>query len=60
MNSHRLLLAYALKYPLLMFLTIILGFSGAIFNGVSTALIVPLLLGFLGQDTGLLEQGPPV
>ncbi|MEM9542896.1 MAG: ABC transporter ATP-binding protein [Cyanobacteria bacterium P01_E01_bin.42] len=60
MNSQRLLLNYALKYPLLMFLTIILGFSGALFNGVSTALIVPLLLGFLGQDTGLLAQGPAI
>jgi subfamily B ATP-binding cassette protein MsbA len=58
MASHRLLLQYALKYPLLMFLTVILGFSGALFNGVSTALIVPLLLGFLGQDTGLLDKGP--
>lgn len=58
MNSHRLLLNYTLKHPFLMILTIILGFSGALFNGVSTVLIVPLLLGFLGQDTGLLTQGP--
>ncbi|MBP0019712.1 MAG: ATP-binding cassette domain-containing protein [Cyanobacteria bacterium SBLK] len=58
MNSYRLLLNYAFKYPLLMFLTIFLGFSGSLFNGISTALIVPLLLGFLGQDTGLLQQGP--
>lgn len=58
MAAYRLVLSYALQYPLLMFLTIILGFSGALFNGISTALIVPLLLGFLGQDTGLLKQGP--
>ncbi|MEA5471198.1 ABC transporter ATP-binding protein [Spirulina sp. 06S082] len=60
MTSNRLLLTSALKYPLLMGLTIILGFSSALFNGVSTALIVPLLLGFLGQNTGLIEQGPPL
>ncbi|NEO82722.1 MAG: ABC transporter ATP-binding protein [Spirulina sp. SIO3F2] len=57
--AHRLLIHFALRYPFLIVLTIILGFSGALFNGISTALIVPLLLGFLGQDTGLLDEGPP-
>lgn len=58
MTPNRLLLKFALQYPFLMAITVILGFSGALFNGISTALIVPLLLGFLGQDTGLLEKGP--
>ncbi|MCW6035029.1 ABC transporter ATP-binding protein/permease [Spirulina subsalsa FACHB-351] len=58
MTPNRLLLQFALQYPLLMVLTVVLGFSGAIFNGISTALIVPLLLGFLGQETGLLQRGP--
>ncbi|MGB0560522.1 MAG: ABC transporter ATP-binding protein [Spirulinaceae cyanobacterium] len=57
--AHRLLIRFALRYPLLIVLTVVLGFSGALFNGISTALIVPLLLGFLGQDTGLLKSGPP-
>ncbi len=59
MSTNRLLLRFALNYPMLIFWTVVLGFSGALFNGISTALVVPLLLGFLGQDTGLLEQGPP-
>jgi subfamily B ATP-binding cassette protein MsbA len=36
-----------------------LGFSGALFNGVSTTLIVPVVLGFLGQDV-VLNSGPPI
>ncbi|MBD2091889.1 ABC transporter ATP-binding protein [Microcoleus sp. FACHB-1515] len=48
-STHRLLLNLARRYPLLVALTIGLGFSGALFNGISTALIVPVLLNFLGQ-----------
>ncbi|WP_242065647.1 ABC transporter ATP-binding protein [Trichocoleus sp. FACHB-262] len=36
-----------------------MGFSGALFNGVSTTLIVPVVLSFLGQDV-VLQGGPPV
>ncbi|MCG5059762.1 MAG: ABC transporter ATP-binding protein [Limnoraphis sp. WC205] len=43
----------ARRYPLKIFLTVLLGFSGAIFNGVSTTLIVPVVLTFLGQDQQL-------
>ena len=60
MSSNKLLLRFALKYPGLIFLSIALGFSGALFNGVGTALIVPLLLGFLGQNTVNLPGGPPI
>nr|MDJ0706691.1 ABC transporter ATP-binding protein [Leptolyngbyaceae cyanobacterium MO_188.B28] len=50
MYSNQLLIRSLLKYPIWVSLTILLGFSGALFNGVSTALIVPILLEFLGQD----------
>ncbi|MEO0771001.1 MAG: ABC transporter ATP-binding protein, partial [Cyanobacteria bacterium J06649_4] len=43
-----------------MVLTVILGFSGALFNGVSTVLIVPILLELLGQSTAFSEQLPGV
>ncbi|HEY9700107.1 MAG TPA: ATP-binding cassette domain-containing protein [Trichocoleus sp.] len=49
MSSRQLLLDLARRYPGLIFLNIILGFSGALFNGISTALIIPVLLNFLGQ-----------
>ncbi|MDY7024181.1 MAG: ABC transporter transmembrane domain-containing protein, partial [Cyanobacteriota bacterium] len=52
------LLKYAKHYPLKIFLTIVLGFSGAIFNGVSTTLIVPVVLTFLGQDLELVTGAP--
>lgn len=59
MSPNRVLLKFALQYPWLILLTTVLGFSGALFNGVSTTLIVPVLLGFLGQDT-VLKAGPPI
>lgn len=59
MSSNKLLLRFALNYPYLIVLTVILGFSGALFNGVGTALIVPVLLGFLGKEFNL-EGGPPI
>jgi len=60
MFKHSLLLKYAIKHPILILLTIILGFSGAIFNGIGTTLIVPLLLAFLGQQTALFKDTPPL
>ncbi len=44
------LFQHARRYPLKIFLSVLLGFSGAIFNGVSTTLIVPVVLTFLGQE----------
>ena len=60
MHSRQLLLKSLLKYPILLVLTILLGFSGALFNGVSTALIVPILLELLGQDTTFTHQLPDI
>jgi len=60
MSPNQLLLSYALRYPGWIILTIALGFSSALFNGVSTTLIVPLVLGFLGQESINLEGSPPL
>ncbi|HEY9300207.1 MAG TPA: ABC transporter ATP-binding protein, partial [Phormidium sp.] len=59
-NSNKLLLQFALRYPVLVIATVILGFSGALFNGVSTTLIVPVVLDFLGQNQLNLTGGPPL
>lgn len=58
MKPNQLIFQFASRYPKLMGLTVILGFSGAIFNGVSTALIIPVIFGFLGQDIGLKGMPP--
>ncbi|TAE58438.1 MAG: ATP-binding cassette domain-containing protein [Nostocales cyanobacterium] len=57
MLKKNILLKFAKPYPGLIFLTILLGFSGALFNGVSTALIVPVILKIVGQEVNL--QGGP-
>lgn len=57
--AYRLLLRFALRYPTMVVLTIVLGFSGALFNGISTALIIPLLQEYLGQGSNLLTDAPP-
>ncbi|MGB5915951.1 MAG: ABC transporter ATP-binding protein, partial [Phormidesmis sp.] len=49
-----------LRYPVLVVLTVVLGFSGALFNGVSTVLLVPILLELLGQSTEFADQLPAV
>ena len=60
MSPNRLLLSYALRYPGWIALTIVLGFSSALFNGVSITLMVPLILGFLGKDNINLQGLPPL
>jgi subfamily B ATP-binding cassette protein MsbA len=60
MTYNQLVLKFLYQYPLLFVVNIILGFSGAIFNGVSTILIVPILLAFLGQDKTLFKGTPPL
>lgn len=59
MSSNKLLFKYILRYPKLVALTIGLGFSGGLFNGVSTALIVPIILNLLGQEVDL-TGAPPI
>jgi len=58
MTPYKFLLKFARRQPVWILITIILGWTGALFNGVSTTLIVPLLLGFLGQELEF-EQAPP-
>jgi ATP-binding cassette subfamily B protein/subfamily B ATP-binding cassette protein MsbA len=57
MPNQRILLKFAKPYPGLILLTIILGFSGALFNGISTTLIVPIILRIVGQPVDL--KGAP-
>ncbi|MBE9200174.1 MULTISPECIES: ABC transporter ATP-binding protein [unclassified Nodularia (in: cyanobacteria)] len=53
MSTSKILLKFAKPYPGWIVLTILLGFSGALFNGVSTALIVPVILKMVGQEVDL-------
>ncbi|MCW5314751.1 ATP-binding cassette domain-containing protein [Nostoc sp. KVJ3] len=59
MSTRKLLLRFAKPYPGLIILTILLGFSGALFNGISTALIVPVVLKIVGQEVDL-STAPPI
>ncbi|MGI8499881.1 MAG: ATP-binding cassette domain-containing protein [Hassallia sp.] len=53
MLGNKLLIKFAKPYPGWIIITIILGFSGALFNGISTALIVPVILKIVGQEVNL-------
>ncbi|MCP6762692.1 MAG: ABC transporter ATP-binding protein/permease [Fischerella sp. CENA71] len=59
MSTRKLLVRFAKPYPGLIFFTIVLGFSGALFNGVGTALIVPVILKIVGQEVDL-SSAPPI
>ncbi|BAZ16916.1 ABC transporter-related protein [Calothrix sp. NIES-4071] len=50
MSTVKLLIRFAKPYPGWVFLTFLLGFSGALFNGVGTTLIVPVVLKIVGLD----------
>ncbi len=58
-SSKQLLTSVAKKYPLRIAASIVLGLSGAVFNGIGTTLIVPVLLSLIGQESSL-EGGPPL
>jgi ATP-binding cassette, subfamily B, bacterial MsbA len=60
MHSRQLLIKSMFRYPILVFLTILMGFSGALFNGISTILIVPILLELLGQSADLINKLPDI
>jgi subfamily B ATP-binding cassette protein MsbA len=59
MSTSKLLLRFAKPYPGWILMTILLGFSGSLFNGVGTALIVPVILKIVGQQVNL-TNAPPV
>ncbi|MGB6301066.1 MAG: ABC transporter ATP-binding protein [Rivularia sp. (in: cyanobacteria)] len=59
MSTNKLLIRFAKPYPGWIILTILLGFSGALFNGVGTTLIVPVILRIVGQEVDL-NGAPPI
>jgi subfamily B ATP-binding cassette protein MsbA len=59
MYKNKFLLKFAQPYPGWIVLTIILGFTGALFNGISTTLIVPIILKIVGQQVEL-GNSPPI
>ncbi|RMG11649.1 MAG: ABC transporter ATP-binding protein, partial [Cyanobacteria bacterium J055] len=59
MSPNRLLFNFAARYPILIAQTLAFDLSGALFNGIGTTLIVPLLLIFLGQPMEL-PGAPPL
>lgn len=60
MLNNKLLFRFAKPYPGLIILTLLLGFSGALFNGVGTTLIVPIVLKIVGQDVDLTSLPPAI
>ncbi|MBW4484147.1 MAG: ABC transporter ATP-binding protein/permease [Tildeniella torsiva UHER 1998/13D] len=52
MSAQKLLFNYAKRYPWRILAAIGLGFSGAVFNGVGTTLIVPAVFELLGTGVG--------
>jgi ATP-binding cassette, subfamily B, bacterial MsbA len=60
MLPNRLLLKHAAKFPWQILLTLGLGFSSAVFNGIGTALLVPLLLGILSDKFVETNKIPPI
>ncbi|WP_414563512.1 MULTISPECIES: ATP-binding cassette domain-containing protein [unclassified Anabaena] len=59
MSTLNQLIKFTKPYPGRIFLTIVLGFSGALFNGISTAMIVPIVLKIVGQEIDL-TNAPPI
>lgn len=60
MSANRLIINVARKSPLWFVLSIVLGLSGAIFNGIGITLIIPLMLDLLGQDMLENTNFPPL
>ncbi|MCG6134759.1 MAG: ATP-binding cassette domain-containing protein [Nostoc sp. LLA-1] len=59
MSTLNQLVKFTKPYPGRIILTIVLGFSGALFNGISTAMIVPIVLKIVGQEIDL-TNAPPI
>jgi ATP-binding cassette, subfamily B, bacterial MsbA len=60
MSSYKFLFQYARRFPLLIAVAFVLSFLCAIFNGVGTALIVPLLFSGLSGMPSELDKAPPI
>jgi ATP-binding cassette, subfamily B, bacterial MsbA len=59
MSNMQFLTKFIKPYPWRILATIILGFSGALFNGIGTTLIVPIILKIVGQEVDL-TGAPPI
>ena len=59
MTSKQFIINVIKERPLMVFLIVILSFSGSIFNGVSTALLIPILAVFLGEQGELQVPNKP-
>ncbi|NEO57976.1 MAG: ABC transporter ATP-binding protein [Okeania sp. SIO3B5] len=59
MSKKEFILRFIRRYPFHIIGNIILGFAGGLFNGVNTALIVPILLQISGQVIEL-KGSPPI
>jgi subfamily B ATP-binding cassette protein MsbA len=60
MSSWKFLVCYARRFPLLIATAFVLSFVCAIFNGIGTALIVPLLFSGLSGIPAELDKAPPI
>lgn len=60
MNANRLLFRLCQKSFGLMLLSVALGFSGALFNGIGITIVIPLVLNFLGLDIIGSSNLPPI
>ncbi|NEP83264.1 MAG: ABC transporter ATP-binding protein [Okeania sp. SIO3B3] len=59
MSTKDFILRFIRRYPFHIIGNIALGFAGGLFNGVNTALIVPILLQISGQEIEL-KGSPPI
>jgi subfamily B ATP-binding cassette protein MsbA len=61
MSAKKFLLDITKEQPFLIIISLILSLSSAIFNGVSAALLIPILVVFLGDgDVTALPNKPPI
>ncbi len=56
MSTTSLLFQFAKPYPGRIFVTFLLSLSGALFNGVGTTLIIPVILAIVGQNLNSQES----
>ena len=59
MTSSKFILKTIRERPLMVLLIVLFSFSGSIFNGVSSALLIPILAVFLGEEGELKVPNKP-
>ncbi|AFZ46051.1 ABC transporter related protein [Cyanobacterium stanieri PCC 7202] len=60
MNQNQLLLHYALRFRWWILLSLIFGFSGALFNSIGITLIIPIVLAILDPTLLDISNFPPI